>query len=354
MNRLQTIIVALSLVVAFACGSVEAEKSALSAEVAIEHPTPAEVQEEQVADTTQVNAVDPNLLISADTTPKTEEKPQIEENKIEENKIEENKVEEKRTIPAKHLLWLFIPAVAIAALGFVCKVKISEIKENTEKETRIAKWLVGSVLALYVVEFIMLAILLLLGVLGACESKFVIVMVTLALLLMLLNAYGAFATNSAILSRYEISFTWKRVLVYVGIALAVEALFALLIPQIFDIAIADARMFIPNVIILAITLFVLFGVDMYKQNEQSLRVIPVVFILFMIGMLMIGVLAIIALLAIGLWSVIKICLAKDAAKDATKEVAENAAENVAEEVEPQPAEPVQLSEDAEVEDEKVE
>ena len=200
----------------------------------------------------------------------------------------------------------------------------------------------------------MLAILLLLGVLGACESKFVIVMVTLALLLMLLNAYGAFATNSAILSRYEISFTWKRVLVYVGIALAVEALFALLIPQIFDIAIADARMFIPNVIILAITLFVLFGVDMYKQNEQSLRVIPVVFILFMIGMLMIGVLAIIALLAIGLWSVIKICLAKDAAKDATKEVAENAAENVAEEVEPQPAEPVQLSEDAEVEDEKVE
>ena len=349
MNRLQTIIVALSLVVAFACGSVEAEKSALSAEVAIEHPTPAEVQEEQVADTTQVNAVDPNLLISADTTPKTEEKPQIEE-----NKIEENKVEEKRTIPAKHLLWLFIPAVAIAALGFVCKVKISEIKENTEKETRIAKWLVGSVLALYVVEFIMLAILLLLGVLGACESKFVIVMVTLALLLMLLNAYGAFATNSAILSRYEISFTWKRVLVYVGIALAVEALFALLIPQIFDIAIADARMFIPNVIILAITLFVLFGVDMYKQNEQSLRVIPVVFILFMIGMLMIGVLAIIALLAIGLWSVIKICLAKDAAKDATKEVAENAAENVAEEVEPQPAEPVQLSEDAEVEDEKVE
>ena len=349
MNRLQTIIVALSLVVAFACGSVEAEKSALSAEVAIEHPTPAEVQEEQVADTTQVNAVDPNLLISADTTPKIEEKPQIEE-----NKIEENKVEEKRTIPAKHLLWLFIPAVAIAALGFVCKVKISEIKENTEKETRIAKWLVGSVLALYVVEFIMLAILLLLGVLGACESKFVIVMVTLALLLMLLNAYGAFATNSAILSRYEISFTWKRVLVYVGIALAVEVLFALLIPHIFDIAIADARMFIPNVIILAITLFVLFGVDMYKQNEQSLRVIPVVFILFMIGMLMIGVLAIIALLAIGLWSVIKICLAKDAAKDATKEVAENAAENVAEEVEPQPAEPVQLSEDAEVEDEKVE
>ena len=344
MNRLQTIIVALSLVVAFACGSVEAEKLALSAEVAIEHPTPAEVQEEQVADTTQVNAVDPNLLISADTTPKIEEKPQIEE----------NKVEEKRTIPAKHLLWLFIPAVAIAALGFVCKVKISEIKENTEKETRIAKWLVGSVLALYVVEFIMLAILLLLGVLGACESKFVIVMVTLALLLMLLNAYGAFATNSAILSRYEISFTWKRVLVYVGIALAVEVLFALLIPQIFDIAIADARMFIPNVIILAITLFVLFGVDMYKQNEQSLRVIPVVFILFMIGMLMIGVLAIIALLAIGLWSVIKICLAKDAAKDAAKEVAENAAENVAEEVEPQPAEPVQLSEDAEVEDEKVE
>lgn len=349
MNRLQTIIVALSLVVAFACGSVEAEKSALSAEVAIEHPTPAEVQEEQVADTTQVNAVVPNLLISADTTPKIEEKPQIEE-----NKIEENKVEEKRTIPAKHLLWLFIPAVAIAALGFVCKVKISEIKEDTEKETRIAKWLVGSVLALYVVEFIMLAILLLLGVLGACESKFVIVMVTLALLLMLLNAYGAFATNSAILSRYEISFTWKRVLVYVGIALAVEVLFALLIPHIFDIAIADARMFIPNVIILAITLFVLFGVDMYKQNEQSLRVIPVVFILFMIGMLMIGVLAIIALLAIGLWSVIKICLAKDAAKDAAKEVAENAAENVAEEVEPQPAEPVQLSEDAEVEDEKVE
>ena len=320
MRRLQTIIVALSLFVAFACGANRVEEPVSPTEIAVERSAPVDVSEEPVCDTTKVNANNPVSSAPIEEAPKADD--------------------EKRSIPVKHLMWLLIPAVAVAVLGFVCRVKISKVKEDSEKEMRLVKWLVGSVLALYVVEFIMLAILLLLGVLEACEPKLVVVVVLFSLLLMLLNAYGAFATNSAILSRYEISFTWKRVLVYVGIALAVEAFFALLIPRIFDVAITDARMFVPNLIILAITLFVLFGIDMYKQNEQSLRAIPVVFILFMIGMLMVGVLAVIALLAIGMWSVIKSCLAKDAAKEEAKNVVEETAEE-------QPAEPAQLSEEAE-------
>lgn len=287
MRRLQTIIVALSLVVAMACNTSKAE-NVLPDNTPVESIASEDIVVPQGDDTTSVSEPDKAIDV-----------------------VEESEAE--RTIPIGHLLWLLVPAVAIATLGYLCKKKITE--EMTEKETLVVKWLVGSLLVLYVVELLLFVILKQLGVFGFYAPKYILLVATFAISFMLLNAYGAFVANSAILRKYKISFPWKRVIIYVGIALAVETIFALVVPLAFDVSIFDSRMLIPNVIALCTLLFVLFGVDMYQQNAQSLKVIPVVFVLFTIGSLMSGTLVLIAFFAVGVWYIARGCLVKDKMKD---------------------------------------
>ena len=286
MKRLQTIVVALSLLQMFACGASEVKEVAAPTEMPIEQSSDEQVAELQPSDTTLMNTT---AEVAPAPTP-----------------------EQEQTVPIAHLLWLFVPAVAVAVLGYIIKRKMKSAA--TEKEVSTVKWLVGSELIIYAVELVIAAILLLVGILDAC-AEHIAPTISFLILFLSLNAYGAFVTNDAILQKLGISFSWKRVLIYVGIAFAVEALFAIFMPMVFDVAITDARMILPNIIMLCVVLCILFGVDMYKQNSQSLSAIPLVFMLFTIGVLMSGTLVLVALLVIGLWYVIRSCLVKEKAKE---------------------------------------
>ena len=237
-----------------------------------------------------------------------------------------------QTISIVHLLWLFVLAVAVAVLGFVCKKKMS--KELTEKEAYTVKWLVGSELMLYVIEVLVAVILWLLGILDACAAN-IPTAAAFLILFMALNAVGAFVINDAILRKFGISFLWKRVLIYVGVAVALALLFAILMPLALDISAFDSRMLISDVLVLCVALCTMFGVDMYRQNPQSLNAIPAVFILFTIGALMSGTLVVIALVATGLWYAVRGLFAK---KKETSTPAEPVVGPVAETAEPEESE----------------
>lgn len=283
MRRLQTIIVALLLVVAMACNAPKVERIPLTDSTIAE----------------QTSSEDIATLPGDDATFEQPDGAVVPP------------VVEKRTIPTSHLLWLLVPAVAVAVLGSLCKKKITD--DMTVEEQHTAKWLIGSVLMLYVVELLLFVVFFLLGVFEDCTFGSALLVALIAIIFMLLNAYGAFTANAAILRKFEVSFTWKKVLVYVGIALVIDLLFVVFMPLVFDAAIFNSRIILPNIIVLCTVLCLLFGVDMYNQNAKSLRVIPVVFLLFTIGMLMSGSLILAALLIIGLWYVIKNALAKEAA-----------------------------------------
>lgn len=282
MRRLQAIIVAVLLFVAMACNASKVDSGVLPNGTIPTHAQNEEVATAQGEDSTFVQS--PEKEVVAPT-------------------------ENERTIPVGHLLWLLVPAVVVAILGYLCKKKITD--DMTAEEKLTAKWLIGSVLMLYVVELLLFVVLFLLGVFEKCTLGSALLVALVAAVFMLLNAYGSFTANTAILRKFEISFTWKRVLVYVGIALAVDLLFVIFMPLVFDAPIFSSRIILPNIIVLCTVLCLLFGVDMYSQNAKSLRAIPLVFILFTIGMLMSGALILIALLAIGLWYVIKNGLAKE-------------------------------------------
>ena len=284
MRRLQTLVVALSLLVAMACNAAKPEPALHAYGTPIEQNHDEEIVTSQGDDSTFVQNFDKEAEPLA---PKSE----------------------TRTIPIGHLLWLLLPAIAVAVLGYICKKKISDDMSAEEELT--AKWLIGSELLLYVVELLLFVVLFLLGVFEGTTLGSVLLTALIAILFMSLNAYGAFTANAAILRKYDISFTWKKVLVYVGIALAVDILFVIFMPLVFDAAIFNSRIILPNIIVLCTVLCLLFGIDMYNQNAKSLRAIPVVFLLFTIGMLMSGSLILAALLIIGLCYVIKNALAKE-------------------------------------------
>lgn len=291
--------VAMLLLGVLSCGKSEVESRTMQLEITAEDCAEKRLAETNSCDTSAVQVVDTLQQIEA------------EEGYASEVAQSPKEAESEQSIPAANIFILLLPAVVIAVLGFVCKKKITNKEELTEKEMRTEKWLIGSILGLYVAELVALSVLLLLGVLDTCPPRLMLLVFIFAVVFMLLNAYGAFVANSAILRKYNISFSWKRVFVYVGIALVVGLLFVVVMPLIFDVAITDARIYVTDIMLVSILLVLLFGVDMYRQNPQSLKAMPVIFILFTIGMLMSGALVLLALFVVGLWYVVRSCLVKE-------------------------------------------
>jgi len=285
MKGVKTFLVVLSLFAIAACSSSEPENvMATQMEVAQQQ------QDTQAANLQQSDSV---MIKRAETTPEID---------ATQSPVE---TDGGASSPIKHLLWLLLLAVIIAALGYLSKKRVGDGSSLTEKDARILKWLVGGELLLFVVELIVLIVLFCVGVMSGNLAEYIIVVSGLGGAFALLNAYGAFCTNSALLRKYGISFSWRRILIYLISSLVLMSIVMLVSPYIFGVAILDIRLLSSAIVIMGIALSVMFGVDMYRQNAQSLPAIPVVLILFTIGTLMSGAIVLLALIAIGVWYVIK-------------------------------------------------
>lgn len=224
----------------------------------------------------------------------------------------------RRAIPITHLLWLLIPGLLIAGVGYTAKSLSKRKGEWNEDDVDIMKWAPGVLLGLYFVEIALLLLLTILGVFNSNHAPGMGILFALpGLALLIANGYSAFAVNGLILSSFDVSFSWKRIIIYALASMGLGYLVTILISMLFKFDPANGNM-LPLVIFVVLTLaslLVMFAVDMRKQNPASLRKLPILSLLFLIGTLLSAVLVMIVVIAVGVWYTWNWQLKSEEAKD---------------------------------------
>ena len=227
-------------------------------------------------------------------------------------------VSNRRAIPISHLFWLLIPGLLIAGVGYMSKSISKRKGEWTEDDKDIIKWAPGVLLGLYFLEIALLVLLTFLGVFHGDHAPGMGLFFALpGLALLVVNGYSAFAVNSLILSNYDVSFSWKRIIIYALASLGLGYLVTILISMLFKFDPANGNMlpFVIFVVIALLSLLVMFAVDMRKQNPASLRKLPILALLFLIGTILSAVVVMIIVIAVGVWYTWNWQLKSEEAKD---------------------------------------
>ena len=218
----------------------------------------------------------------------------------------------ERTIPMEHLFWLVIPGLLICLVGKWAK-SIMNDEKRTDDEVYVFRWLPIALLSLYIIEIGLAALLLYLGALNGEMSYMAGILFAIpGLILMAMNGYGAFAMNSALLTQYGVNFPLKRVIIYTIVSLLIFYFSGKFIPSVMD----NPIMLLPKMLMLYIPLLLMFGVDMYRQNPESLRSLPWLMFFFLIGTIIAGVIIVVVLMAIGVMRVWSAHIKSEELKDA--------------------------------------
>ena len=227
-------------------------------------------------------------------------------------------ISNRRAIPISHLFWLLIPGLLIAGVGYMSKSISKRKGEWTEDDKDIIKWAPGVLLGLYFLEIALLVLLTFLGVFHGDHAPGMGLFFALpGLALLVVNGYSAFAVNSLILSNYDVSFSWKRIIIYALASLGLGYLVTILISMLFKFDPANGNMlpFVIFVVIALLLLLVMFAIDMRKQNPASLRKLPILALLFLIGTILSAVVVMIIVIAVGVWYTWNWQLKSEEAKD---------------------------------------
>ncbi len=190
--------------------------------------------------------------------------------------------------------------------------------EWTEDDKDIIKWAPGVLLGLYFLEIALLVLLTFLGVFHGDHAPGMGLFFALpGLALLVVNGYSAFAVNSLILSNYDVSFSWKRIIIYALASLGLGYLVTILISMLFKFNPANGNMLplVIFVVIALLSLLVMFAIDMRKQNPASLRKLPILVLLFLIGTILSAVVVMIIVIAVGVWYTWNWQLKSEEAKD---------------------------------------
>ena len=227
-------------------------------------------------------------------------------------------VSNREPIHIFNLFWLLLPGLLIAGVAYAANSLSKRKGEWDEDERVFVKRSPIILLGLYLLEIALLALLIFLGVFNSKHDPGMGIIFALpGLALLIVNGYSAFAVNSLILSSYNVSFSWKRIIVY-GLASVGLGYFATILISVifkFDPANGNMSSLVISTVLTLILLLTMFAVDMRKQNPASLRKLPILALLFLIGTLLSAVLVMIVVIAVGAYYVWSWQLKSEEAKD---------------------------------------
>ncbi len=216
---------------------------------------------------------------------------------------------------AFNLFWLFIPALIIALVGYICQGMSKDLAESTTTDRKILWGLAGSVPVLFVVEAVLLFVMAYYGAFTYFEIEIAILFCIPIFAFFGLNAYGALITNSAILRSYQVSFSWARIAIYAVASFGVGSIVAAIAAFVAGVENVDLWLAIPYLLAIFAAMLVMFGIDMYRQNPKSILALPLLALLFVIGIVMIILSFVLVMLAIGVWLVFKSHVKSEEMKD---------------------------------------
>lgn len=218
---------------------------------------------------------------------------------------------------AFNLFWLFIPALLIAIVSYIAKSMASEPseKEHAEDDRRVIDWLAVGVVALFIIQAVMLLCFAYYNAFAHFEIDYIIFFCIPIFAYMGLNAYGAFTTNVAILRNYEVTFSWARIIIYVVASFVVGSALTFLISFLAGFENANLWLAIPYLLGIAVSMLAMFGIDMYRQNPKSLKMLPVLALLLTIGVVALILSGVLVAVLIGLWLVLKSHVTSETMKD---------------------------------------
>ncbi|MBO5772163.1 MAG: hypothetical protein J6R09_05955 [Alistipes sp.] len=226
-------------------------------------------------------------------------------------------VAQRGSMSAFNLFWLFIPALIIAIIGYIANSMAAESADAdfTESDKKTMWWLFGSVPVLFIVEALLLLALAYYGVFTYFEIDYVIFFCIPIFAFFGVNAFGAFITNHSILTSYRVSFSWARVAIYLVVSYVVGLVAAMITAFLSGIDNADLWLAIPFLLGLAIALLLTFGVDMCRQNVKSIKALPILAMLFVIGAVMVAFSIVLVVVVVGIWLALRTHVKSEELKD---------------------------------------
>ena len=212
---------------------------------------------------------------------------------------------------------MFLPALLIAIVSYIAKSMSSEPsdEEYADSDRRVINWLAYGVVALFVIQAIMLFLFAYYNAFANFEIDFLIFFCIPIFGYMGLNAYGAFSTNVAVLRNYGVSFSWVRVAIYLVASFIIGSVLTFIVAYLAGFDNADLWLAIPYLLGIAVSMLAMFGFDMYRQNPASLWMLPVMSLLFVIGVTTLILSGVLVAIVVGVWYVLKSHVASETMKD---------------------------------------
>ena len=222
----------------------------------------------------------------------------------------------ERVISIANMFWMIIPALLIAALGYMAKVMREDIETYAGVEGNFEVWAPYILLLLYLLELALLLLLIYLGALNDELGIFAGFMFAIpAFILMLINGWAAFTTSSLVLSFYKVEFGWKRIVKFILISIGVGCVVSVLLIPVSKLNPDSSIQSWASLVSILVVFLALIGVDMRKQNPDSLRMLPILVVLITIGLLISFVAVAMVAIAVGIYYIWNFQISSEIAKD---------------------------------------
>lgn len=222
----------------------------------------------------------------------------------------------ERVISIANMFWMIIPALLIAALGYMAKVMREDSETYAGVEGNFEVWAPYILLLLYVLELALLLLLIYLGALNDELGIFAGFMFAIpAFILMLINGWAAFTTSSLVLSFYKVEFGWKRIVKFILISIGVGCVVSVLLIPVSKLNPDSSIQSWASLVSILVVFLALIGVDMRKQNPDSLRMLPILVVLITIGLLISFVAVAMVAIAVGIYYIWNFQISSEIAKD---------------------------------------